>query len=90
MGRKGGPSLLEPTDGPRVLPSADRKLSPTLVPLCRLPYPTPARVERDRPCYVKATQEEWGQDGARLLGLDVHGTLSGPRGRQHLLFEAGG
>jgi len=37
--RAGGPSLLELADGPRVLPSADRKLSLALVPLCRLPCP---------------------------------------------------
>lgn len=81
MGRKGGPCLLEPADGPRVLPLPTvSRPHCVLSAVCRARYasPTPARVERDRPCYVKAAQAVWGQVGARLLGLDVHGKLSGP------------
>jgi hypothetical protein len=70
VGRKGGPSLLEPADGPRVLSSCRPQAVPAacLSAVCRARYasPTPARVERGRPCYVKAAQEVWGQVGARL------------------------
>jgi hypothetical protein len=43
----------------------------------------PVRVERNRPCEVKAVQAEEGESGGTLVGalaesLDTHGTLSVP------------
>ncbi len=86
VGRKGGPSLLEPADGPRVPPFCRPQTAPAacLSAVCRARYasPTPARVERSRPCVVKAAQVV-GMKGVGALALAltrmVH--FSAPRGR---------
>jgi hypothetical protein len=65
---------------------------PCLSAVCRARYasPTPARVEHNRPCEVKAAQVVGMMGaGALALALTRMADLANPHGRQHHLFEVG-
>ncbi len=68
------------------LPTVRRLLSPCLSAVCRARYasPTPARVEHNRPCEVKAAQVVGMMGrGALVLALTRMVDLANPHGRQH-------
>ena len=82
MEGKRWPSWLQPRDGPRILLFCRSRAPPLacLSAVCRARYasPTPARVERSRPCQSRPRRwcgERWGRARPRL---DWHGKLRDP------------